>query len=201
MLDSNLYIPYQKILINPILKLKILKHLHPNLITLFSCLFGIFSFFLIILNHKYLAISSLLLSGYFDTLDGSIARLTNQKSNLGSVLDIFSDRIVEMLIFIALFLVDPQSRAFFTILMLASSYLCVTSFLVVGIFSQNDGKKSFHYSSGIIERAEAFIFFIAMIFFEKFFKILALSYSTLVFLTAFIRIFEFMKNSYSNKLQ
>ena len=175
--------------------------MHPYSLYLFSCIFGIFSFFLIILNHKYLALSSLLLSGYFDTLDGSIARLRNQKSNLGSVLDIFSDRIVEMLIFIALFLVDPQNRAFFTILMLASSYLCVTSFLVVGIFSQNEGQKSFHYSSGIIERGEAFIFFILMILFEKFFKILALSFSSLVFLTAFIRVFEFTKNSYSNKLQ
>lgn len=201
MLDSNFYFSYQKILINPILKLKILKKFHPNIITLFSCLFGIFSFFLIITHHKYLAASSLLLSGYFDTLDGSIARFTNQKSNLGSVLDIFSDRIVEMLTFIALFLVAPQNRAIFTIIMLASSYLCITSFLVVGIFSQNEGVKSFHYSSGIIERSEAFIFFIAMILFDKFFYILSLSFSTLVFLTAFIRIFEFIKNFNPNKLQ
>jgi len=201
MLDSNFYTPYQKVLINPILKLKILKKFHPNIITLLSCLFGIFSFFLIIHNHKYLAVSALLLSGYFDTLDGSLARLVARKSNLGSVLDIFSDRIVEVFIFIALFLVDPQNRALFTIIMLASSYLCVTSFLVVGIFSQNDSKKSFHYSSGIIERTEAFIFFIAMILFDKFFNILSMSFSILVFLTAFIRVFEFMKNFSVSKIK
>ena len=193
MLDSNFYNSYQKVLINPLLKLKILKKFHPNSITFFSCLFGILSFFLIVFHHKYLAAATLLLSGYFDTLDGSIARFRNQKSKLGSVLDIFSDRIVEMLIFVALFLVEPQNRALFTILMLSSSYLCITSFLVVGIFSQNEDKKSFHYSSGIIERTEAFIFFILMILFDKLFVVLSLSFSTLVFLTAFIRIFEFMK--------
>jgi len=200
MLDSNLITPYQKAFILPILRLKIFKNIHPNIITFLSCLFGVFSFFFIILNHKYLAVLSLLTSGYFDTLDGSIARYYNNKSNIGSVLDIFSDRLVELLVIIALFLQGPSSRAVLSIIMLGSCYLCITSFLVVGIFTQNETKKSFHYSAGIIERTEAFIFFIAMILFGKYFQILSISFSILVFFTAFIRIYEFVKmNLFFNK--
>ncbi|NGX34550.1 MAG: Inner membrane protein YnjF [Candidatus Anoxychlamydiales bacterium] len=201
MLDSNFRNPYQKILINPLLKLKFIKKIEPNFITILSTFFGILSFFLIISARNYLAIFTLLISGYFDTLDGSIARITQNSSDIGSVLDIFSDRVVEMSIIIALFLVDPINRSFLSILMIASSYLCITSFLVVGIFFQNSSEKSFHYSAGIIERTEAFIFFILMIAFGKYFKILALTFSLLVFITAFIRIFEFIKFYKNIKIQ
>ncbi|NGX32997.1 MAG: Inner membrane protein YnjF [Candidatus Anoxychlamydiales bacterium] len=193
MLDSNFRDPYQKVLINPILKLKFIQKIDPNFVTILSTFFGVFSFFLIILNQKYLAIFTLLISGYLDTLDGSIARISKKKSSIGAVLDIFSDRVVEMLIIVALFLVDPIERSFLSILMISSSYLCITSFLVVGIFFQNSSEKSFYYSVGMIERTEAFIFFISMIVFYKYFKILALTFSVLVFLTAFIRVFEFLK--------
>ncbi len=201
MLDSNFKDPYKKFLINPILKLKFIKKVKPNFITLLSTTFGIFCFLLIIFDHKYLAIISLLISGYFDTLDGSIAREFQSKSNVGAVLDIFSDRIVEMLIIIALFSKDPFNRSFLSILMISSCYLCITSFLVVGIFFQNESNKSFYYSPGLIERTEAFIFFISMIAFEKYFQLLALSFSILVFLTAFTRIFEFIKFNKSKSLK
>ncbi|NGX44140.1 MAG: Inner membrane protein YnjF [Candidatus Anoxychlamydiales bacterium] len=201
MLDSNFRDPYQKVLINPILKLKFIQKIDPNLVTILSTFFGVFSFFLIILNRKYLAVFTLLISGYLDTLDGSIARISKKKSSIGSVLDIFSDRIVEMLIIVALFLVDPIERSFLSILMISSSYLCITSFLVVAIFFQNSSEKSFYYSVGMIERTEAFIFFISMIVFYKYFKILALTFSVLVFLTAFIRVFEFLKFYKQKKLK
>jgi len=195
MLDTNIRDHYQKIFINPFLKFKFIKNINPHFITFVALTFGLFSFFFIISDHKYLAVSFILLSGYFDTLDGSIARLKNVESNLGSVLDIFSDRLVEMLIISALFLIDPRSRAFLSFFMLAGCYLCITSFLVVSIFEKNISVKSFHYSPGIIERSEAFIFFISMILFPNLFSFLAFSFSVLVTTTSFIRIYEFYKKS------
>ena len=195
MLDTNIRDHYQKIFITPFLKLKFIKNINPHFITFVALTFGIFAFFFIISDHKYLAVSCIVLSGYFDTLDGSIARLNNQESNLGSVFDIFSDRFVEMLIILALFLIDPTSRAFLSFFMIAGCYLFITSFLVVGIFEKNLGVKSFHYSSGIIERSEAFIFFISMILFPNIFSFLAFCFSVLVTATSFIRIYEFYKKS------
>ena len=77
--------------------------------------------------------------------------------------------------------------------MLGSVFICVTSFLIVSLFIPNTGEKSFHYSPGIIERAEAFFFFSLMILLPQYFTVLSLIFSLLVFLTAFIRIKEFSK--------
>lgn len=69
------------------------------------------------------------------------------------------DRVVEFVVVLALWFVAPQQRGLWCLLMLGSMLLCITSFLVVGIFSENQSQKSFHYSSGLMERAEAFSFF------------------------------------------
>jgi hypothetical protein len=79
----------------------------------------------------------------------------------------------------------------FSLLMLGSILICVTSFLVVGIFLENTSQKSFYYSPGLIERAEAFLFFVLMILFSKAFSILAVIFSILVFLTAALRLYQF----------
>ena len=77
--------------------------------------------------------------------------------------------------------------------MLGSILLCITSFLVVGIFTPNHSSKSFHYSPGLIERAEAFLFFIVMIFVPYYFTFFAFLFATLVALTALIRLWQFSK--------
>ena len=92
-----------------------------------------------------------------------------------------------------MWLVDPVHRALWCFLMLGSMLLCITSFLVVGIFVANDSHKSFHYNPGIMERAEAFIFFIAMMLWPSAFVGLAMLFSLLVTLTAIIRLTQFYK--------
>lgn len=59
-------------------------------------------------------------------------------------------------------IIAPQERGLWCMLTLGSMLLCITSFLVVGIFTENQSQKSFHYSPGLMKRAEAFSFFIAM---------------------------------------
>ena len=145
-------------------------------------------------NTPFLACFLLLLSGYFDTLDGSFARYTNNTTAIGSACDILADRIVEFVIVLGFYLLDP-TRAIFCILMLGSILICVTSFLVVGIFTENNSQKNFHYSPGLMERSEAFIFFAFMILFPTFFYPLAGLFTLLVLWTGLYRIKQFAKNS------
>lgn len=77
--------------------------------------------------------------------------------------------------------------------MLSSVLLCITSFLVVGIFSQNTTEKSFYYSPGLIERFEAFLFFSLMMFLPGIFSYLAYAFSGLVLMTALIRMAQFLR--------
>ena len=79
--------------------------------------------------------------------------------------------------------------------MLGSILLCVTSFLVVGIFSENSSKKGFYYSPGLIERLEAFIFFICMLVLPMYFEALSIIFTILVVMTTVIRVMQFRTQS------
>lgn len=113
-------------------------------------------------------------------------------------MDITADRLVEFSVILGLLLVNPVSRAIPALWMLGSVLLCVTTFLVIGIFSENSGEKSFHYSTGIMERAEAFCFFILMALLPKYFNPLAWTFTGLVFLTAAIRTWQFHQSIHEN---
>jgi len=194
MIDSYYRKPYQAILVTPIISTLAKRQVSPASLTIAAMLSGLSVIPLLFYGHNWLAITSLILSGYLDTLDGSLARWYDKTSPVGAVMDIVSDRIVEFSVILGLFLVDPSHRGLISLLMLGSCFICVTSFLVVGVFTENSGEKSFHYSPGIMERTEAFIFFVAMMIFPSSFHILAPFFTLLATLTAAMRVFSFMRN-------
>lgn len=196
MLDSRFRSTYQKICVDPILSL--FKNTSPMLVTVIACIFGLSVAPLLAFHCDYLALIAMLISGYCDTLDGSLARLQNTISPQGTVLDITSDRLVEFAIILGLFLSNPTPRALPSLLMLGSVLICITSFLVVGIFSQNTSEKSFHYSPGLIERTEAFLFWSAMIVFPDSFLLLSYTFTTLVFFTTALRLKQFFSAIWSS---
>jgi archaetidylinositol phosphate synthase len=185
---------YEKMCIEPLLKTKALERIHPHYLTIAACLTGISVAALLYFEHPFFAFAALAISGFLDTLDGCLARRTSRASSQGAALDILCDRLVEFSIIFGLYLVAPTSRALPTILMLGSILICVTSFLVVGIFQSNTSEKSFFYSPGLIERAEAFLFFSAMILFPIAFTSLAYLFSILVFFTAWFRMIQFIRH-------
>lgn len=192
MIEQYLRPLYQRLCVNPILPL-LTTRVTPNQVTLVSGLLGLLILPAMWLNWIPVAIFLLVLSGYCDTLDGSLARLGHHSSDWGCVLDIMMDRLVEVSVLFALWVVAPNERAFGALLMMASILLCITSFLVVGLFKPNDSDKSFHYSPGLIERAEAFAFFIAMMLWPTYFSAFAFVFSLLVIWTAIHRLYEFRK--------
>lgn len=190
MIEHHLRQQYQRILVNPLANL--LKNtVTPNQMTLFSGFLGVLVLPALMLHQVYFAITLLLLSGFCDTLDGALARFKQNSSDWGSVLDIMTDRLVEFVVVFALFVVAPEQRGIGALLMLGSMLLCITSFLVVGIFTVNDSHKSFYYSPGLMERAEAFLFFIAMMLWPNAFIYLAFFFTFLVTYTAVIRLVQF----------
>ena len=195
MIDSYYRAPLQETLIDPVLEGLDRSGLSPIMITFASLLTGLAVLPCLFWGERVLALVLLASSGYLDVLDGSLARHQGQSSAKGAVLDILSDRTVEFAVIMGLCLVDPASRALTCLWMSGSVLLCVTSFLVVGIFEQNSSHKSFHYSPGIMERAEAFAFFAVMIAWPASFAFLAPVFAVLVGLTAAIRVFQFCKQS------
>lgn len=194
MLDSAFRSQYQSLLIRPILAHPLGRKLSPTTATLLGLCFGIAVLPLLAFHFSGLAIAALLISGYFDTLDGPLARHQKTTSSVGAVLDIVCDRLVEFCVILGLFMYDPQMRSLACMLMLGSVLICVTSFLVVGIFSENHSEKGFYYSVGLMERAEAFIVWTAMILWPSGFLILSWIFTLLVIWTAILRVFQFSKH-------
>ena len=191
MLEKYIGKYYQRSLVLPVATLCQRLKLHPNTVTFVACLSGLMIPIAIATQHLLIALILLLFSGYLDTLDGALARLRQKQSALGTVLDIICDRIVEFAIVFGLLLVDPINRAIPIALMLGSMLVCVTSFLVVGLFLENQTEKGFFYHLGLIDRPEAFAFFIAMLLFPHYFTGLAYLFFALVMLTALLRLINF----------
>ncbi|MEC7838536.1 MAG: CDP-alcohol phosphatidyltransferase family protein [Chlamydiota bacterium] len=194
MIDTYLRTPFENIFITPLVRKILLTKIHPNTLTTLALISGISIIPCLAYNQLPLTLLLLLFSGYLDVLDGALARAQKRASPRGAVYDIVSDRVVEFSIIFGLYLVEPISRGTPCILMLGSILLCVTSFLVVGIFIENAGHKSFHYSPGIMERSEAFIFFGLMIIFPSLFAILSAFFSILVAATGLYRIINFIRH-------
>jgi phosphatidylglycerophosphate synthase len=95
-------------------------------------------------------------SGLFDVLDGSMARVSGTSSAFGTLLDIVFDRVVEILVLLAVMYRSPAYAAA-TALVFASIILSMTVFLTVGALAEKMGNKSFYYQPGLMERTEAFI--------------------------------------------
>ena len=165
--------------------------LAPKYFTLFAALTGSATLPALFYSTP-LALTFLALTGLFDILDGKIARATNRVTDTGALLDICSDRFVEFIVVLALYLVEPHTRGLPCLLIMGSILLCVTTFLTVGIFTANSSEKSFHYNRGIMERPEAFGFFAAMMLFPTYFFPLAILFTTLTTLTALIRTRQFL---------
>ncbi len=200
MLEKYLRRYYQCFFVNPVAaRMKKWSFLSPSHLTIIGCILGIASAVAIGFDKPWSGLSLLFLSGYIDTLDGTLARFNGQTSHFGCALDIISDRIVELAVVIGLYEVHLD-KAFLSLLMLGAMLICVTSFLIVGIFSEKTSSKSFYYSPGLIERGEAFVFFGLMICLPSFFSFLAILFSFLVLLTAALRLYQFYQLQYTSQI-
>lgn len=167
-----------------------------NGITILALIFGLFSGFSIALNQKILALIFLWLSGICDVFDGIIARLRKKSNQFGAYLDLICDRTVESAIMLGFSLSYPIYHIAYLTFMI-SLLLHFSSFILAGALYKNTSNKSMHYDKSIIERADAFIVFSAMILFSSYIPIFLYSLNLFIFCSATTRIYRVYKFSKS----
>tara|TARA_B100001964_G_C14256564_1_gene612792 strand:- start:4436 stop:5026 length:591 start_codon:yes stop_codon:yes gene_type:complete len=93
-------------LVYPIAKFLIRLHLRPNHLTLLGFISSIGVMLFLANGNLILAFISLLLCGFFDLIDGAVARVSNNVSRFGGYLDSITDRFSDatILLGIALYL-------------------------------------------------------------------------------------------------
>jgi len=84
--------------LRPLASLMIRLHISPNMLTLLGFIFALFSSIQIFFGNNIYGGILILVSGFFDVMDGFVARMTGSTSSLGefldSVLDRFSDAAI-----------------------------------------------------------------------------------------------------------
>lgn len=179
--------------VNPIIELGaefLLKlKLTPNNVTILALLLGISTSIFLYFDMQIIAVTLLWVSGYLDAVDGAMARRSNSSSSFGTLLDIVSDRIVEVSIVLVLGLKFVDVR-YNLIVLTVCILMSMTIFLTVGALSEKKGVKSFYYQAGVVERSEGFIFFSLMILIPSYLGIITNIFSILIIITAIQRFLE-----------
>ncbi len=141
-------------IVKPLLPLLSKGRLKPDVLTLTGLVIsGIAA---AAISLKYLLVAGLLVlfSGLFDLLDGALARLTNQATSFGALLDSVVDRISEALLFLGLLILYVREGSQLEIVLVFLSL--VGSFLISYIRARAEGL-GIQCKTGWFTRAERVI--------------------------------------------
>jgi len=176
-----------------------------NQLTIIGLIFGLIGSFLIYLSSLFeelliimiiSSVSIVSISFFFDTIDGSVARYEGP-TTFGGILDIFCDRLVEISIIISIVASDALNLMWAGMFSLAAIILCISMFLIVGGINKRNSventSKVITYQTGLMERSETFLFFLAMIILIPWRLMLLWIFSALVFTTAILRLIKARK--------
>ena len=164
-------------------------NISPNTITALAFASGILSAALICFNQLMLALIFLLFSGLCDILDGTVARITNNAQKTGAYIDLIADRMVEAGVILGFTVLYPQYY-FAYILFLIAVLLHFSTFVVAGALLPNTSNKSMHHDHSVVERAEAFAVFAAMLLFPHYIFPLLTGFSCIIIADGTTRFFR-----------
>ncbi len=168
------------------------KNINANQVTVLALIIGLFSCVFIFFDMKAVAIALLWLSGFFDVLDGTIARQTKTSSKLGGFLDIIFDRIIEIGIIFSLCINNPD-LSLVCVFLLGAIIMSMTIFLTSGALIDKSSKKAFYYQAGLAERTEGFIMLSLAIVFSNYSMFFLSIFAIIVLITAIQRFCETVK--------
>ena len=152
----------------------------------------------IALGHSGIGLALIIANRIVDGLDGAVARATRHRdaraSDIGGYLDSVFDYLFYAAIPLAFALADPVRNALPAAAVLASFLLTASSFLAYAalaarstISGDEQAKKSFYYSRGLIEGTETIAAFIAMAIWPQWFAAIAWTLAALCVVTAVLR--------------
>jgi phosphatidylglycerophosphate synthase len=164
----------------------------PIHVTMIALIVGVAAAIAVALGHQWLGVVLLWTSGLLDVLDGSLARLGKSSSAVGALMDIVFDRVVEIMVLLAVMYSEPKLAAP-TALVMASIVLSMTVFLTVGALSEKMGSKSFYYQPGLMERADGFVALSLIVIIQPWRAELLLLFAAAILFTALQRFAEAMR--------
>ncbi len=110
-------------LTQPAVRLLTRTSITPSTITWFGFSLAVGAGALIITGHLFAAGFLVLLAGFFDILDGALARYTNRTTRFGAVLDSILDRLAEAVLLLAILVLFARDQSVAQILLVSVALL------------------------------------------------------------------------------
>lgn len=171
----------------------------PNQVTTLAFLTGIAAGIVVLYELYWLSLTLLWISGLFDVLDGTVARLGGKSSAGGAFLDLIFDRVVEAVFIILFALARPEIYPA-ALVFLGAVIFNFSTFMLAGKLFENSGEKSMHYDSGLIERTETFIAFSAMLLLPSQASLVLWTFNALVLITGVYRFIKILRYTQKHSL-
>ena len=107
----------------PVVRLLAKTPITPNAITWFGLLVAVGAAVLISTSHLFAAGFVVLVGGFFDIIDGALARNTNRTSRFGAVLDSTLDRLAEAAVLIGILALYAREQSVIGVLVVGFAWL------------------------------------------------------------------------------
>jgi len=141
-------------LTNPVVRLLAKTPITPSAITWFGFLLAAGAAVLITTRHLFAAGFVVLLAGFFDILDGALARRTNQTTRFGAVLDSTLDRLSEAVLLLAILVLYAKEQSVAHILLVS---FALPSSMLVSYVKASAEAQGLECQVGLFTRAERII--------------------------------------------
>ncbi|NPA13210.1 MAG: CDP-alcohol phosphatidyltransferase family protein [Aquificae bacterium] len=117
-------------------------HLSPNVITVVSIVMGLLAAYSYYKEKPLTAAFFLALSGFFDLMDGIVARETDRSSKFGAVFDWLADKLVDgfVLFFIGITYSTPVLTALAVVVNMLHTFIKPVAYAEIGFSSREKGK-------------------------------------------------------------
>jgi phosphatidylglycerophosphate synthase len=135
--------------------------LRANYVTAAAALGGILAGLAFARGLNVAGLAALWASATLDAIDGTMARNYEGPTQLGGVVDLAADRLVEAAALLGVAWHRPE-LGFAALAVLASWYVNITVFLATGS-ALGRGEKLIIYPPGLLERTEALVFFTVLV--------------------------------------
>jgi phosphatidylglycerophosphate synthase len=165
-----------------------------NAVTVTGCVVGLAAAFAIWQHAYWTGLVLLLISRFFDGLDGAIAKAT-QPTDFGGFLDIVLDFVFYGAIPLGFILAEPAANGVAGAVLILSFYVNGSTFLAYAILAERHDmhtpgrdEKSLYFTTGLAEGTETIAVFAAFCLFPGAFPVIAYVYAAICFYTALSRI-------------
>ncbi|MCB0197184.1 MAG: CDP-alcohol phosphatidyltransferase family protein [Anaerolineae bacterium] len=166
--------------------------IHPTVITFIALVFGIGAGLALMQQYYRLGFVLWVINRTLDGLDGTVARMNHQQSDLGGYIDIIFDFVVYALIPISLVVSRPSTEAFLSLsFLLATFYINSASWMYLAAILEKRNQGTYQKKelttitmpSGLVGGAETVLFYCVFILWPQQLVVLFVLMGVLVLVT------------------